>query len=136
MPNVVIPEPAEGGASNATKIANNGDTIKFPHVDSCMGVVFFLSNGQAIGGHVPMQWDGNSDMDPGGNFTRITEQMQRLIPKDVAVIGARTLGDMSYGGMYGTDSLKNASHVDAEGPKGADIYVDVKTGKVRVVKCT
>lgn len=132
MGKVVIKEPAEGGESNAVKKAKAGDQILFPHVDSCMGVVFFLDNGEAIGGHVPMMWGEGADFDPAGNFERITRRMQALIPSGVGVASLMTYGDPGDLEMYGASQKAN-TRAGAAG--GVDIEVDVSTGKAKVTKC-
>jgi hypothetical protein len=88
-------EPGSGGPYVVR--ANAGDQLVFPHVDSCLAVVFVLSNGDLIGGHVGIQWGGGgprsnthwenyASPDPLGNAKRVIREMNMLhLPEEMIV---------------------------------------------------
>jgi hypothetical protein len=83
-------EPAYSqGAAQYIQVGGKGTDaiIKFPHVDSCMAIVFFLASGAIVGGHVPVVWgqgskdtegvqDDNPDYD--GNMWRVVSLMRAM----------------------------------------------------------
>ena len=44
------------GSRQFVQHARAGDQLYFPHVDSCMAIVWILDDGSAVGGHVPVVW--------------------------------------------------------------------------------
>jgi hypothetical protein len=137
MAEIECREPGNGGTVVA---ATSGDTIKFPNVDSCVAVVLFLSNGKAVGGHVPMQWDARSGLDPAGNFTRMIGDMRAEARRlGAGVASAVSIGDVEELEIsYGVERLGSLSgcsrfkHVPT-GRGGANIYVNVRTQGISVV---
>ena len=123
MSTVTITEPAQG---KAVKTAKSNDKIKFPNVDSCMAIVFFLDDDSAVGGHVPMMWDKDSDLQPDKNFKKIVGMMKKQVGTSKNIVKIVTAGDRNDFRTYGVSSAlpncSNKSHVHLSTAK--DVVVD------------
>ena len=117
MSTVTITEPAQG---KAVKTAKSNDKIKFP-------IVFFLDDDSAVGGHVPMMWDKDSDLQPDKNFKKIVGMMKKEVGTSKNIVKIVTAGDRNDVRTYGVSSaLPNCSkksHLHLSTAK--DVMVDV-----------
>ncbi|MCP4042498.1 MAG: hypothetical protein GY731_11180, partial [Gammaproteobacteria bacterium] len=114
----------------AVKPATAGDKIKFPNVDTCMAIVYFLDDGNAVGGHVPMMWGSSDDMAPAKNFKKIVGMMNKLVgrAKIEKIVTAGDRGDLkAYKAKAALPSSKSYSHVHLSKQKDVIANVTKKT---------
>ena len=141
MADIYVEEPGQAGGLHAVQRAQVADRLIFPHVDTCMAVIFFLTDGTAIGGHVPMQWHGDDPLIPAQNFRRVVRMMIDRIPHGRRVTRAVSVGDensaIANGIPYEVNSLRRllagrltpqarVDHQNENEEHGFDLYVRVR----------
>jgi hypothetical protein len=56
-------------------LSDDKDELSFPHVDSCLAVVYKTDDDRLIGGHVGAIWPGETEPDYSQNLNRVLETM-------------------------------------------------------------
>ena len=109
------------------QIAQANDRLIFPHVDSCLAIIFILANGRFVGGHVPLQMNLNAPLSAGNNARRITTAMLRIRYYEgngSAINKLITVGDDSYNG-FGPAMDYNLNWIDNQvNPVNGYLHLD------------
>ncbi len=107
-----------------------GDTLYFPNVDSCMSITYVLDDDSFIGGHVG--WGEN--MQPDTNANRILDEMAQ-ISSTTKVIKIIFIGDLpSYSASLANfSSSQECSVHKIDNPDGqADIYFSTSDNSLSI----
>lgn len=139
MPQKAVVEPAGNEKYPDGKTVQRGevtDTLFFPHVDSCLAIVFILEDGAVVGAHAA-QFGGKDygEYRPNENALEAVGEMKKLLGGK-KIVDVFTLGDGSYmrstflGDVTTTPLIVNA---DTEG--GFDITVDPALRVITAVSC-
>jgi hypothetical protein len=80
MAEIVCVEPGVSQERCVVEV-NGGDTLVFPHVDSCMSVTLFVPSSTLIGGHAGMMDTTTYEMNASGLLTAMIQRMLRLVGK-------------------------------------------------------
>jgi hypothetical protein len=90
---IKVAEPAHCPSNGPfVKVAEDGQTLHFPDVDSCLAIIFRLDDGRTVGGHVPLMW-GHEDkeLNAESNAKRILNEMlqvsERNLVDQVVLVG-------------------------------------------------
>ena len=83
-------------------IATDNDDIIFPHVDSCMAIIFIFLGSQkkVIGGHANVQADANSDPNTRKSLESMLKRMRDASPEGVKPTLAVFIGAIAENDAY------------------------------------
>jgi hypothetical protein len=116
--------------------AETSDTLFFPHVDSCLAIVFILKSGAVIGAHAA-QFGGTDfgTYQPNVNAKLAVTEMKKL-QNGEEVLDVFTLGDGSYTrATFLADVTTSPVIVNADTEGGFDITVDPSLRIITAVSC-
>ena len=112
------------------------DTLFFPHVDSCLAIVFILEDDAVVGAHVA-QFGGKDfgEYQPDQNAKDAVTEMKKLT-NGKKVADVFTLGDGCYTrANFLADVTNKPLIVNADTAGGFDITVDPKRRVISAVSC-
>jgi hypothetical protein len=102
-------------------VGDPGDTIYFPHVDSCMAIVAIFDKTRLIGGHIGAQWPGHHEVDYkfcGNQILTLMEANRKRVKAD-----ACTTLILVYPGSTGWKDVASAAY----GSWSPDAMIDIDT---------
>lgn len=115
--------------------ADGNDAIVFPHIDSCVGIVFLHAGGKATAGHVSVA-SASGQM---GEEVSLTEMIGRMRSwTDAAVERVIAIGHPTWSAIVrrvlaadqDLNTVTFADHCSFNNP--IDVFVELGTGKLRV----
>lgn len=59
--------------------SNPDDSLYFPHVDSCLAIIYITTDDEIVGGHVGAIWPGDDLAEYKGNASRIIDEMKEMV---------------------------------------------------------
>ena len=123
-------------SAKSVERAETSDTLFFPHVDSCLAIVFILKSGAVVGAHAA-QFGGKDfgTYQPDENARAAVIEMKSLANGD-EIMGVFTLGDGSYTrANFLFDVTVKPVIVNADTEGGFDITVDPSLRLISAVSC-
>jgi len=139
MPQKAVVEPAGNEKypdGKTVQRAEVTDTLFFPHVDSCLAIVFILEDGAVVGAHAA-QFGGKDygEFRPNDNAREAVVEMKKLLGGK-AVVAVFTLGDGFYlRPTFLCDVTSKPIIVNADTDGGFDITVDPAGRTITAVSC-
>jgi len=136
MPQIPVVEPAGNesypGAKSVAK-AGTSDTLFFPHVDSCLAIIFVLQDDIVVGAHVSAF--AGEVFQPDGNARAAVVEMKALADGKT-ILEVFTLGDGTYTrSNFLADVTVKPLIVNADTDGGFDITADPVSRTIAAVSC-
>jgi hypothetical protein len=134
-----VVEPGGNTSFPSAKSVERGevaDTLFFPHVDSCLAIVFILKGGAVVGAHAA-QFGGKDfgTYQPDANAREAVIEMKSLANGE-EILEVFTLGDGSYTrANFLFDVAVKPLIVNADTEGGFDITVDPSLRLITAVSC-